>query len=113
MTHVFPYINTITGFMVWSILILNAVGLLTLVYRVVRHSEKDAFVTALFMEGAIAFNVAVCAFTLFHPSLLDFASTGSFWALFFSFLTWYAVMHWILWINLGLTFDLLFYVAIL
>ncbi|HDR9280212.1 TPA: hypothetical protein QDB45_001734 [Burkholderia vietnamiensis] len=106
MTHVFPYINTITGFFVWLIVVLNFGALCALICKIVRHSELDVFGFALFLEGVIAFNLLVCVFLLFHPSLLDLHLTGAFWSRFFSLLLWYYILKFVLFMNGALTFRL-------
>ncbi|MCA8448847.1 hypothetical protein [Burkholderia vietnamiensis] len=107
MTHVFPYINTLTGFFVWLIVVLNAGVLCALVYKVVRHTAQDTFTFALFMEGVIAFNLLVCVFLLFHPSLLEISWTGSFWSNFFSLVLWYYILKFVLFMNGMFTFKLI------
>jgi len=111
MTHVFPYINTVIGFFVWLLLILNAIALFTLIYKVVRWSDVDGRYIALVAEAVIAFNLAVSAFLLFHPSLLEPVRAASGWSTFFSVLSWYLIMKFVLYINFGMTAYLLFYVS--
>lgn len=113
MTHVFPYINTMTGFFVWLILVLNIGTLCALIYKIVRHSELDVFVFVLLLEGLVAFNLLVCWFLLFHPSLLDLRPTGSFWSGFFSMLLWYYILKFVLFINVSLTITVMWSVGTL
>ncbi|WP_396329447.1 hypothetical protein [Burkholderia anthina] len=113
MTHVFPYINTFTGFFVWLVVVLNIGTLCALIYKIVRYSELDVFGFVLCLEGLVAFNLLVCAFLLFHSSLLDLRLTGAFWSRFFSMLLWYYIMKFVLFINVSLTITVMWSVGTL
>ncbi|HDR8994519.1 TPA: hypothetical protein QDB01_000396 [Burkholderia vietnamiensis] len=103
-THIFPYIDSPLGWMVWLIVLLNALALGVVVHRVVRDTSQDGFAVAVFQEARIALNLALCSFLLLHSSLLHFPS-GSVLAVLFS---WYSVARALLFVDLSMTIDLIF-----
>lgn len=106
-THIFPYIDTITGFFVWVLVLLNAFALGVVVTTVLRYRESKHFPRAILSEVAITFNLGFFALLLLHPSVLSGLTTGGAWHQIFHFVLWYYVLKVVLFFNFGLTLNVL------
>ena len=107
-THIFPYIDSFTGFCVWALVLLNALAPGLVVATVLRDPSEPACRHAVASEIAITFNVAIAALLLLNPSLMSSATTGSGWYMFLWFLLWYCIFKFVLVVNARLTFKVIF-----